>query len=46
MAGLVTAAVGVNTLQGSFVAESGTIEVYAQAAGMQGARLKIQVGNN
>ncbi len=44
--GLISVAVGVSTVQGRFVAESGEIELYAQAAGLESARLKISVGND
>jgi beta-galactosidase len=44
-AGLLSVAVGVKTDKGSYTAQSGTIALYAQAPGLQSARLLIPFGN-
>lgn len=43
-AGLLSVAVGVKTDKGSYTAQSGTIALYAQAPGLQSARLLISFG--
>ena len=43
-AGLLSVAVGVKTDKGSYTAQSGTIALYAQASGLQAARLLISFG--
>ena len=44
-AGLLSVAVGVKTDKGSYTAQSGTIALYAQAPGLQAARLLLPFGN-
>jgi hypothetical protein len=43
-AGYASAAVGVAEYRGAFVAEEGTIEVFAKADGLQPAKLRIKIG--
>lgn len=44
-AGLISVAVGVKVDKGSYTTQSGTIELYARAPGLQAARLLIPFGN-
>ena len=43
-AGLISIAVGVKVIQGSYAAQSGSIKLYAQAPGMESARLQMPFG--
>lgn len=43
-AGLISVAVGVKTERGSYAAQSGTVRLYAQAPGLESARLQFTFG--